>query len=136
MARGICLVWMLSCTSCLSTNLSARRIHQDPGGWPGLVQGESTLGDCLDTLGAPLHVRENRAGAILIYGWQEHKSWGIAVSAPISNRRTAQLQFQRRLEGLDGLVLFFDSDWLLLEIRKGALATVLPPTQDQAQLVE
>lgn len=101
-----------------------------------LVAGESDLETCLRTLGAPLVVREDGEGAWLAWGWAERHGWSLTISVPVAESANASLRYGRRLDGLEGAVLFFDSDWTLVAKRRGFLAEILPPAQVRAQVVE
>lgn len=101
-----------------------------------LVAGESDLETCLRTLGAPLVVREDGEGAWLAWGWAERRGWSLTISVPVAESANASLRYGRRLDGLEGAVLFFDSDWTLVAKRRGFLAEILPPAQVRAQVVE
>ena len=136
LALTILVVLAVCSTGCVTATLSRQRVLREPVGVYGLFAGDSNLDDCLAALGAPLVVRENGEGAWLAWGWAERGGWSVTASIPISDTNTISMQYGRRLQGLDGAVLFFDRDWTLLSMRRGYLTEILSSAQVRAQLIE
>lgn len=87
-----------------------------------LVPGRSTLADCLELLGAPLHVWEHKGeGAALAWGWAESSGWGLSLSVPVYRQASASLSWDDLDARMNGLVLVFDEDWKLDLVREGYL---------------
>lgn len=119
---------------CITGNLSSTRIHHPPEGLERVNVGDD-LARCLEVLGAPLHVREVGAGALLAWGWARDFGWRATVSVPI-DRQSVSLTYGRSDIGLDGLVLLFDDEWSLTSVRRGRLADEMRSAQQRASLVE
>ena len=119
--RLACLPTLALC-SCL--NLRYSRIVQlrEPadGHYESLRPGESDLQACLDLLGAPLIVQEYAAGQALAWGWFEAADWSLSAQTPIGDQ-SASLSFQSVDGRMLGLLLLFDRDWRLIELRRGYL---------------
>lgn len=133
MRRLLVLLPLLA--GCVSGGYARSILYQPPGPTDRLRPGEANLTECLDALGAPLHVREHGDGAVLVWGWAREAGWGARVSVPVEGR-SASFSYESRSEGMEGLALFFDADWTLTAIRTGRLADVLPPSQRRARVVE
>ena len=87
-----------------------------------LAPGESDLGSCLQSLGAPLWVWEAPQGRhALAWGWLEDEDLGARVSVPVVRFVSASFSFDRIDARMRGLVLFFDDDWSLVATRSGLL---------------
>lgn len=102
-----------------------------------LVPGESTLGECLDALGAPLFVRERQTyGAELAYGWFKQWDWGLTVSMPVTDQFSASFNYDEVDAKLRGVVLLFDEDWKLEVVRTGFLRDLVAREVTPAYLPE
>ncbi len=136
LTRTILAGLVVCCPGCLTATLDRERVLHEPVGVYALSAGESNLNDCLGILGAPLVVRENGEGAWMAWGWAERGGWSLTLSVPLTDSQSISLQYGRRLQGLEGAVLFFDHDWKLVAKRRGYLSEILPPAQVRAQVVE
>ena len=88
--------------------------------------GESGLGQCLDALGAPLWVWEYRGdGVALAYGWLERVAWGFDVSVPLTDYYSASFDYTDIDSEMPGLVLLFDGELTLRELRRGLLRDLI-----------
>lgn len=131
------LVALVACsTGCIAATLERERVLHEPLGVYSLVVGESDLDDCLAALGAPLVVRENGEGAWLAWGWAERGGWSLTASVPVTDYNSVSMRYGASLDGLEGAVLFFDRDWILVARRRGYLSQILPSAQVRAQLIE
>jgi hypothetical protein len=100
-----------------------------------LEPGVSTLGDCLDGLGAPLFVWEVDASSYgIAFGWNDAEDWGVNVSVPVARGFSASVDYADTNLDLEGLVLFFDADDRLLRIDRGRLSDLVPDRQRPADL--
>lgn len=118
---------LLMATSCVRVGWSrAQFSHVIPESEHAqIVVGESSLDACLKTLGAPLYVWEaDQARTVLVWGWGEEKGWGVNVSIPLAQEFSATVDYEDTARNLQGLVLTFDADNLLLYKREGALANL------------
>lgn len=100
----------------------------------GLVPGAAALDDALAHFGAPLLVREHGDGALCAWGWSHERSWSVTVRTPGSRRVSPSFRYADALVGLEGVALFFDAEWRLVALRRGALAEIVPASaQRRAQ---
>lgn len=115
-------------TSCVSANWSrVRRYEVIPEERLAALPEEATLGDCLELLGAPLVVWEDRAGGVAVaYGWFRAKGLGVGVNVPVARSLAASVDYAQLAEGARGIVLFFDADLRLLTWRSGFLEDLVP----------
>jgi len=80
------------------------------------------LAATLAALGAPLWVWEHEGdGVALAYGWRESRSWNLNLSVPVTNNASASFDYTSIDSDMIGIVLFFDSDLRLREVRRGRL---------------
>ena len=92
-----------------------------------LAPGVSTLGECLDALGAPLYVWEYKGdGVALGYGWLKRSEVGVSASVPVAERFNASFSFDEIRSQLDGVVLFFGPELKLELVRRGYLREIAP----------
>lgn len=123
-------------SGCLTAEYTSWRTLQEPSPEAGLLRpGQASLEQCLDTLGAPLYVREHVGGLMLAWGWADERRWGLSLSVP-ADSNSASFTYRRTDEGLEGLVLLFDEGLNLTTIRRGRLAEVLASAQSRAVVVE
>lgn len=125
---GWILATSLAASSCLSVDWTRRRQFErpDPAAVEVLQPGESTLGECLAQLGAPLWVTEvSRTERALSWGYRDTLDVGVRLSIPLSRGPNPSFQIDRIDSDLEGLVLFFDRDWVLLRHRTGLLNEAL-----------
>jgi hypothetical protein len=122
--RGLLLLLPLALASCVSFSWSRDRRHEPlaKDAIQGLEPGRSTLAECLEALGAPLHVWEYKGdGAALAWGWNDEDRKGISLSIPVYEQASASLSYDDAREELRGAVLLFDRDLVLEQVRRGWL---------------
>ena len=122
--RVLPLLLPLALASCVSFGWSRDRRHAPPpaGAIGTLAPGQSTLAECLDTLGAPLYVWEYKGeGAALAWGWNDERQKGVSVSIPLYEQAYASLSYDDERARLRGVVLLFGRDLVLEQVRKGWL---------------
>lgn len=122
--RFLLIIFGALTAGCVSVNWEreSRFTPPDEQSLDGLQAGESGLGHCLDALGAPLWVWEyDGDGVALAYGWLEERRWNINVSAPVSDSLSASFDFTDAASNMEGLVLLFDEELILHELRRGLL---------------
>ncbi len=104
-----------------------------------LREGQSNLTDCLAALGAPHWVRDYREeGVAVAYAWLDKTTLGFTASANFFRLApAASFSFDNDDIEWPGIVLFFDSDLTLTEIRRGMLDDIrLPNERKRPSLVE
>lgn len=114
-------------TSCLSVNWTRSTLHRPVEGdvLGDYVVGESTMGDALDGLGAPLYVWElSRGAAALAWGWYGSRDLGVQVSVPTRSPVDPSFQYTQIDRRLRGYVFVFDEADALVYMRKGYLADI------------
>jgi hypothetical protein len=123
--RGACIGALLCfwiAPACLSAELlSERNQHRLSDVSIDALQPGTSLQTCIDSLGAPLSVAEFFDGMALSYGWFLSVTWGASISIPFSADVSGSLSYTDRNERLHGVMLLFDADWRLTEIRRGNL---------------
>jgi len=134
--RLLSLLLLLLLGGCVSAELRTRHAHLPLGEVQDLLPGEADLPLCLARLGAPLWVREHGDGAVLAWGWKNESRWGVTVSVPIGKRMSASASYRRSYEGMQGMVLRFDADWVLREVRRGSLGELWAPAQTRARALD
>jgi hypothetical protein len=91
----------------------------------GLRPGHADLADCLSTLGAPLRVWEYRGnGMALAYGWYDQTAWGFTVTIPAQEYVEVSFEYDHGNLDVPAVLLLFDTDLRLLEIRRGILREI------------
>lgn len=90
-----------------------------------LAPGVTDVGAALDSLGAPVFVIEVGLGLALAWGWQDMTNWNVEVSGPIGDAQ-GSFSFTSTDTTTRGVVLFFDEDWTLTDVRRGFLSQLLP----------
>ena len=125
-------------SGCVSASYSRIRVQSEPAAaaYDALVAGESDLGDCLEAFGAPLIVDELNLGAVIAWSWTQDRGYRLGVSLPVSDNFTASLNYKDVAMKLNGIVCFYDSDWTLVEKRRGNLLDLLPLEKKRPQFVE
>lgn len=125
----------LVCASCISGNYVRFDVEvpPDPVAIAKLVPGQSTLGECLDGLGAPLVVRELGTGAVLAWGARRDVGWNISANIPVGRVGNANFRYSQQRDSLKGVVLFFDADWTLVRFEEGWLGKILPNAKPRPQ---
>lgn len=136
LSRALVLLTALCVSSCIHVRLVHNTRHAEPRADGLLHAGSSDLSECLDELGAPLLVREHVGGALLAWGWADDRAFGVTLAVPVARAYRANLSYARSFEGLRGLVLFFDEDWTLEQLRRGYLAEILPDERTRPALIE
>jgi len=101
-----------------------------------LPQAGVDLAHCLELLGAPDFVQENRVhGLVLIYAWQRDRGRGVSVSVPVGDFSPSISYSDAFLRG-KGVVLWFDEDYVLTDWRRGNLAEILSTTPPPPSSIE
>jgi hypothetical protein len=116
------LALVLSTSSCLNFSYQ-RMVHlraPEAQAVASLTPGRAQLQECLDQLGAPLIVKETSRGTAMAWGWFEAQAWNLSVSAPLGDN-SGSISFESVDGRMRGLLLLFDRDWRLLELREGFL---------------
>ncbi len=117
------LALALSCSACISfrfqrvtvnSPIADARLHE-------LHAGSSTLGECLATLGAPVFAWERPEGFALAWGWTNDQSRGVTISVPLDQGQSASASYDDVARRLSGVVLFFDEELHLRDLRRGFL---------------
>lgn len=126
----------LCASSCITTEFNRNRelIVIDADTLTDLNIGQATLTECLAELGAPLHVWEIDTGAALAWYWIDKSDWGVTLSVPAGDAVDASFSYGESSEDIEGLVLFFDSDWILTQKRWGRIAAIAPTLRRPADL--
>ena len=99
--------------------------------------GETDLTAALAELGAPLYVWPTSAdGLAIAYGWFNEVAWNVSVSVPVTSNLSASFDYDQADVRLQGVVLFFDEDDQLVDVRRGLLVdlargTRLPPPVEE-----
>lgn len=133
---------MAACLVLLPACVSGRINRVDRGGQPDpallneLHVGESTMQQCIEMLGAPEVVREHRAGAELIWGWERNTGFNITSRIPIGSSRSANLAYTKGSRGARGWTLRFDRQWVLLDVREGSLQELIEIGQPPPLLLD
>jgi len=106
-----------------------RDLPVDRRAFESLEPGHDDLSTCLERLGAPLYVLEQADGAALAFGWTHSRTRGLGVSVPVYRSASASVDLEKVDKELEGVVLFFDGDWILRLARRGKLAEIVrrPP---------
>lgn len=123
---GACLAPVflgLLCIGCVSGNYRRETRLSRPEGvrLTDLEPGVAELGECLERLGAPLHVWEVGTGAALAWAWLEESGWGVGFSAPLADNLNASADFQDDTSAIPAWVLLFDENWVLESTQRGNL---------------
>lgn len=102
-----------------------------------LAAGGVALQTCLDELGAPLLVWEAPRGLALAYGRRDEGSWHVKVSHSLRFATPpVQLDLSNTAADLDGVVLWFDDDLELTEIKRGKLRSLAREGTRRPAIVE
>lgn len=125
-------------TSCITATW--RRVSRyeppDESSIDRLRPDEDALDDCLAAFGAPLWVWEWRGdGLAMAYGWLERRDWSVNASLPLTDYASVSFDYAAANEEMLGLVLFFDEQLVLHEVRRGMLrdlAAERPPLRPAA----
>lgn len=137
--RMIALLIPLLGSSCLSISWE-RKLHEvrlEPARYAGLEPGVADLQTCLRQLGAPLTVWELPAGRFAIaYGWDENRELGLSVSVPVTQRQSANFDYDEINLHRPGVVFFFDSALVLESRREGRLNNLREETRRRPDSLE
>ena len=109
--------------SCLSGDWRRTRSFQpiDRATLDELPRAGVGLDQCLERLGAPTFAREHKVhGLVLAWAWGEQRQLGATLSVPIESQ-SASFQFNDIRVDQQGVVLWFDSEWVLEDWREGFL---------------
>jgi len=123
------LLVALGTSSCvIVTWARARQLSPPPAGSvESLEPGADDLGDALAHLGAPIEAFQLEGGRyVLAYGWFQDSGWTVTVIVPIQNVSGRFTYGELGAKG-KGVVLFFDGDDRITEIRRGYLRDILEP---------
>lgn len=116
---------LLLCTSsCLSLNWE-RHLLEKPipeGSIESLVVGESNLGDCLDSLGAPLFVDELGDRVALTYGWGRNTAWNLSADISFIHESAGSVAYGTVRARMPGVILILDEERILRTVRRGKLS--------------
>lgn len=95
----------------------------------------STLQDVLDLCGAPLTVWEfDRTAAAVAYGWFESHLYNVKFSYKVKSGNSADLNYDRAEAQMNGVVFFFDKNWVLRSWRAGRLQDLLEAARRRPSL--
>lgn len=111
-------------TGCASITYERREVFEPvtPAAVESLHPGESTLGDVLARLGAPIYVWEGGLGEIVLaYGAQRDSGWAFGIKVPVVERATASLRYDDAATKLEGYIMVFDSHLKLRLLQAGLL---------------
>ncbi|MGB0953199.1 MAG: hypothetical protein ACPG31_08225 [Planctomycetota bacterium] len=116
------LALTLTSLSCAGLSFQNQRTHLEP---PARVvqairPGEVDLQFCLVELGAPTSVQRSEDGSqhVLTWAWHEQGGWGFFVSAPVGDT-SASFNWSDQENQPNFLRLFFDRDWMLIDVAQG-----------------
>ena len=121
------LLLAFGASSCLNISWTRSTLHQPvpDGVEEAFVVDESTMGDALARLGAPIYVWElPRGHAALAWGWYGSRDLGVQVSLPTESFVDPSFQYSQVDNRLRGYVLVFDDAGGLVYVRKGYLAVL------------
>jgi hypothetical protein len=115
---------LLLCSACLRVSWE-RKLHDlplRPEEYQELQPGAATLGDVLSKLGAPLEVWELGQGRFaLAYGWEQNRELGLSVSLPVTQRQSANFDYDEINLHTYGIVCFLSADLRLESLEEGRL---------------
>lgn len=121
----LCTAWL--CAGCLGYVRTRIDEPLPPSTLERLVEGGSTLAECLADLGAPVHALEYRGdGMALIWTWQDEGDWSFDVSLPVSDSVNVSFDLDLTATDRPGAVLWFGPDLVLERWRQGLLGDLLP----------
>ncbi|MBK7875480.1 MAG: hypothetical protein IPJ77_06975 [Planctomycetes bacterium] len=124
MKPAFLLAGALLFASCVSFRFDRATVNGPPRKQTvaAMAPGKTSLAEALKTLGAPLLAWEWKGdGMALAWGWSEDGVRGISVSVPLDQGGSAQASYDELARHLRGVVLFFDADGGLVDVREGAL---------------
>jgi len=127
----------LTTTACINLEWSRTRVRQevDRAALASLPRSGIGLDRCLDVLGAPTYVWENRVhGLIVAWSWQNEREFGVSLSVPIYRSQSASVQYTDTDFKEKGLVAWFDDDWRLEDWREGYLSELVARNQRPATI--
>ncbi len=124
-------VWIalptLLCAGCLSLSWTraSSAFPPAPAAVAQISIGESTLTECLERLGAPLLVEEYGPGMALYWGWTRQSGWGLRVTVPITDSRSASVSYDDVDLDLEALLITFDAERRVEMMQYGRLADLV-----------
>lgn len=82
--------------------------------------GQVDLQHCLQHLGAPTQVERSTDGkrVVLTWAWQEQSTWGFFLSLPLGDY-SPSMNWADQSQQPHYVRLFFDRDWLLVDVAQG-----------------
>ncbi len=90
-----------------------------------LAPDRDDLTACLAALGAPVRVWEAADGGVaMAYGWLDADDWGFSVSYSVARFVSASFSYGEVLTEGEGVVLVFDRDLILRDVRAGQFADI------------
>lgn len=124
MKLAFLLLVALAGTSCVSFDFARSTVNLPPrrGVVASMVPGTTKLDGALKALGAPIYVWEwKEDGLALAWGWSEDGARGVSVRVPLDHGGSAQASYDDLARHLRGVVLFFDAQETLVDVREGEL---------------
>lgn len=115
---------LLLCSACVSVSWERklRDLPLRPEQYQQLQPGAATLEDVLAKLGAPLDVWELGHGRFaLAYGWEQNRELGMSVSVPVTQRRSANFDYDEINLHTYGIVCFLSAELRLESLEEGRL---------------
>ena len=104
-----------------------------------LPQSGLGLDQCLATLGAPSGVFEHQVhGLLLVYAWDHQRQWIANFSIPAGDSASASFNVSNLRRNQEGLVLWLDANWELVEWKHGYVRSLIgdeprPATLEQIE---
>jgi len=126
-ARALAAACALLGAGCVSVTWRAEQRLSPPSAAvvEGFAPGTTTLGECLDRLGAPVAVWEYKGeGVALAYGSARARTLGFNASIPVTRGASASFDYDDVAANLRGYVLLFDAGWKLESVRAGYLREI------------
>ncbi len=134
-ARRRAAAWLLplACTACVTGSFDRVALDEPIASEAvaALQPGQDTLATCLQRLGAPIEVFEDRvaadgeAGMALLWYWRDEVGWGIDVSSG-DDHVPGSMQWDARSAELPGCMLWFGPDLVLARVRSGRAGDLRP----------
>jgi len=134
------LLWLaLGSSACISGNYT-RNLQNRPlleYAEAQLPQSGVGLDECLETLGAPSGVFEHKIhGLLLIYAWDHQRQWTASFSVPTGESASPSFNVSNLRRNQEGIVLWLDADWELVEWKHGYVRTLIGDDPRPATLAQ
>lgn len=132
----LCAVWLVTpgCVRGIYNRVNVNEPRSETA-VSALRAGETELQEALDSLGAPNLVWPTSDGTALAWAHTHERGWGLRLSVPI-RQFSANFDYRSNLAKAEAIALFFDEDWKLEYLRRGALADLLDERPRRVQPVE